>query len=503
MSLRVTQQFASVAYTESSKLRVTRQIVEVLIHKPAANAVLVDAQSTLSLTSDGDGFKERSGTGESTLVLSQEATGIIEAKHATNTLTITQDATADREGADATANTLTITQDIEVLIAHGRTPSNALSITQSADASGPKNASASNTLTLTQIGYKPVAYDRSPSNRLFPTQSAIASGPKVVFASNVLAIVGSVDSTEKRRQSAQSLVLTQLASVVKSKVAKNRIVFTQSVDRDIRATGVSSLVALTQRAEIPWGPSNTITLSQLAEVYREPRGFFSYDDIDLSQVAIAGINATRSLSQTIPLKHAVAYLLRPAPSGPIVPISVTIPPDGLPRESPFDRRARKQGNYWLCNYAPFVGATTDPDAPAPPPTTIPAADEAVTKGIRLRYPAVAPTDEVIVERSMSIGDILRFGFDRVARESRGGTQLVYVDPDWPTRRVLSFSASGVKRTTALAVLHFVEATLGYQIGILTHEGRLWQGLVINPQDAIVQDHRDSFTIYIELEGNEL
>ncbi len=148
-------------------------------------------------------------------------------------------------------------------------------------------------------------------------------------------------------------------------------------------------------------------------------------------------------------------------------------------------------------YHPFVGAGAE-DAPTPPSTTPPATLD-TTIPFQLYYPATGtPTDSLLL-RTPQFGNRERLSFNRINQETRGGTLLVYADPQWPKTQTLVLSFAGLTSSEAKGLLTFMETYLGYEIGLLDWEHRYWRGVITRP-DAVVQDSRDSYSASFEFEG---
>ena len=64
-----------------------------------------------------------------------------------------------------------------------------------------------------------------------------------------------------------------------------------------------------------------------------------------------------------------------------------------------------------------------------------------------------PTDEVTL-RAPDFGNKDRLGFNRVLRETRGGTLVVFADPQWPKTQTLALNFSGLSRTRPSLSLPF-------------------------------------------------
>jgi hypothetical protein len=150
-------------------------------------------------------------------------------------------------------------------------------------------------------------------------------------------------------------------------------------------------------------------------------------------------------------------------------------------------------------YHPFIGEGA-PNAPAPPPATLAGPLEGVTVPFQLQYPAVGDVIDSIVLRAPDLGNKDRLSFNRVLRETRGGTLVTYADPIWPKIQTLVLSFSGLPSDKARKLLDFLDGHLGEEIGLMDWEHRYWRGVVTVPDDPVVQDGPDSFSASFEFEG---
>jgi hypothetical protein len=149
-------------------------------------------------------------------------------------------------------------------------------------------------------------------------------------------------------------------------------------------------------------------------------------------------------------------------------------------------------------YTPFVGAGAD-GSPTPPSVTI-GPPEHVALPFQLFYPAEGVVTDSVQLRAPNLGNKDRLSFNRILRETRGGTLIVFADPIWPKIQTLVLTFSGLRSVQTQQLLTFLEMHLGEEIGLLDWEGRAWKGIVTSPTDPVVQDGRDSFSASLEFEG---
>jgi len=164
------------------------------------------------------------------------------------------------------------------------------------------------------------------------------------------------------------------------------------------------------------------------------------------------------------------------------------------RDNPCDRK----------NYTPFSGDNTVNTTFAEPPSSIPpAVGDATTDRLVMYYPSHAAIARQLTLRAPEFQDRDRSAYTRVTRETRGGTLVVYSDPVWPSVRSLAVTVTGLDATEAEAYLTFMYATLGKEIEVRDWEGRLWAGVITNPENPITQDGPGcKYTIAFELEGKK-
>ena len=100
----------------------------------------------------------------------------------------------------------------------------------------------------------------------------------------------------------------------------------------------------------------------------------------------------------------------------------------------------------------------------------------------------------------NLGNRDRLSFNRVLRETRGGTLVVYADPIWPKVQRLVLNFSSLHRSEAQTLLDFFANHLGQEIGLLDWEHRYWQGTIMTPDSPVIEDSFDRFSASFEFEG---
>lgn len=159
--------------------------------------------------------------------------------------------------------------------------------------------------------------------------------------------------------------------------------------------------------------------------------------------------------------------------------------------------ARKQ-------YTPFYGENTIPGAITPPSHDLPITQVSpMTDRFLLYTPARGPRTTNLVLRAPEPDNRDRNAFSRVARETRGGKFYVFADTSWPRVRTVVVTIVGLLKTDIDSVQAFFQSTLGQEIGMTDWEGRMWVGVVTNPEEPATQDGRDRWTITFSMEGELL
>jgi hypothetical protein len=211
--------------------------------------------------------------------------------------------------------------------------------------------------------------------------------------------------------------------------------------------------------------------------------------IELSDVTAFSIQRPVGSASTFVVGHSLAYVLYKYVAPPSTPSGDE---DTRPARIP-------TGNPLLYEYHPFIGEGLSTEVTPPPATLIPPV-AGVDVSFQLRVPATGTLYDSIELRSPNLGNKDRLSFNRIVRETRGGTLMVYADPMWPKIQTLVLSFSGLTGTQKDALLSFLDTYLGQEIGLLDWEHRYWKGVIVKPDMPVVQDDRNSYTASFEFEG---
>lgn len=244
-------------------------------------------------------------------------------------------------------------------------------------------------------------------------------------------------------------------------------VFLQHLKADLIDLSAENTLALTQEARqsTPLSATSILALAHSATAALSSQ--FATSSLSLDQTAGVTIDRALTAVSTLAIKQGLTYSL-------------------LRSRTRFD-------------YSPFIGENSDPNAPTPPDALLPCPLENQPY-FRLVYPASGSVTSALTIRAPNLGNRDRLAFDRVNRESRGGTLIIFADPIWPKIQTLVLSFSGLKRVEAMALLDFMLEHLGEEIGMIDWEGRFWRGVIVDPDEPVVQDSKERFTASFQFEG---
>jgi len=106
-----------------------------------------------------------------------------------------------------------------------------------------------------------------------------------------------------------------------------------------------------------------------------------------------------------------------------------------------------------------------------------------------------------VLRAPNLGNRDRFQMNRISRETRGGTLVVFADSMWPKIQTLVLDFSGLTWAEVSGLNTFMDDHLGQEIGMIDWEHRFWSGVITKLDDPIVQDGRGcKYSVGFEFEG---
>jgi len=110
----------------------------------------------------------------------------------------------------------------------------------------------------------------------------------------------------------------------------------------------------------------------------------------------------------------------------------------------------------------------------------------VTLGSRSDVTLVCGADSITLKLP-EFGNSESVDVDRVVNISRGGTLNVMRDSTWPDSTEHSIDFSVLTRTKALELLDFLKNCLGLLITYTDPSDRVWEGVIINPESAVIDE----------------
>ena len=205
-----------------------------------------------------------------------------------------------------------------------------------------------------------------------------------------------------------------------------------------------------------------IVLSQEATAFR---GKGTDSELEMNQAAGVTVVRNRSVESDLSLGQSVTYVLV------------------------------RHGAVDLVNYKPAGSGPIPPTLQGPFP--------GVTSPFALIYPATGAAEDTVELRPPNLGNKDRLSFDRINRESRGGTLKVFADPDWPKIQTLVLNFSALNRDQAYELIRFMRDHLGLEVKVSDWEQRVWKGVITKPSDPVIQDSKNSYSASFEFEGELL
>jgi hypothetical protein len=543
--IRASRQQVEVLGTEAGEVRISRVHVEVLspdsiVYERSANSTLSLGQTAARLAM----ILEASAT--STLTVGQSASeDTVFTQDVISTLILTDDIVYSPKALSAISILL-----LDSTAAFPGTilasASSTLALTDSAVNSGLITASASSTLDFVQYADDEVKA-RDASQTL--TLTSTASVDRILRGFSTLELVSTARST-KELLATSELTLTQNAHQGVLKLyGTSQIEFTQENRTNPKYLDVTSTLELTDSNIVakPIRVSATSELTTFGEVWDgedlvlEATGLRDEASIiaDLSfsvtsvipiqheataHVALAtGISTSASSSLSFTQK-AIPEAIEESTTSTLVLSQTAVGVAGKPGESVLsltqtgaaiiDRglagtstlELQQSVTYTLiigntkCQYSPFVGDNSDSNVPLPPSAEIDGPMAGIQVPFQLVYPSIGTVTDSVALKTPNLGNKDRLGFQRVIRETRGGTLIVYADPIWPKTQTLVLTFSGLLRVEAHELLTFIDDHLGLEIGLIDWEHRFWRGIITQPDEPIIEDRFDFYTVNFEFEG---
>jgi len=491
------------------------------------------ASSALTVTQVAVGTAPFKKSATDTLTLTDEATHKFKFASASSALPLTDSTHAATPYIVSGFSTLPLTS-IAVGINSHVYASSALSLSDTTDTS-TKYRSVTDTITLTSTAtadkVKTVhsvlsllqeatqgIIGLSATSELELEDEARNSSIKVVGSPTVIDLTQEVHSNIKMLSASSSLTIQQVLGVIRPwrvSAANALTTITSVFDLDT-FTFVDVITGLQDSASViiqaPRHASNIISFATSATQSHVRVDAIAADATSTLSLTQEGrlSKQVASQPQTIPLTNSATGVVGKGASSELstlnVVASVRVVRANLTASNTLELSQAisfifEQGDT-LCSYSPFIGSSSDPNAPTPPPSTYTA--PGATPGFRLQYPGIGSVTDELILRNPNLGNIDRLSMQRINRESRGGTLIVFADPIWPKVQTMLLSFSGLSQQQGQDLMTFMETHIGEEIRVIDWEDRLWRGVIVNPQDPVVQDGPGCrYTASYEFEGEKV
>jgi hypothetical protein len=86
--------------------------------------------------------------------------------------------------------------------------------------------------------------------------------------------------------------------------------------------------------------------------------------------------------------------------------------------------------------------------------------------------------------------------DRVINVSRGGTPKIFRDAQWAEDTIVTIEVITLKETKAIELSDFLLNCIGLLVTYTDYEGRQWQGIILNPEEALIETREDQYSANI-------
>jgi len=445
-----------------------------------------------------------------TIVLSDEA--VVELiRQAHDDLTVTHLVESNWVFTRRRTDNLTLTHVAAKVVSWSRSGVSSLALTHTATVT--KSKSVVDTLTLSQVATADNI--RRVSSTLTLTHTAIVTNTRLSVHDDLLSLshVATVGFV-KQVSAASTLHLTQLAgSGVKVGAAISVLQEQYTIDPETGEetpyyVGLQDTATVAVIRNTPYAVSHIISFAEHAVgivVHADAIAVDATDALSLAHAAYANkaptaihtlaitdsavVVASKVVNDTLTLTDAATFNVFRAT---LVVIDTLV----------LDQSVAVIGGIsssTLYQYHPFVGVGAVGN-PTPPSAMLSGPMSGIEAPFQLVYPAEGTVTDSVTLRAPELGNKDRLGFNRVIRETRGGTLVVFADPMWPKIQTLALSFIGLRRSEAQDLLDFFDDYLGLEIGMIDWEQRYWVGIVTTPEEQIVEDSFNSYSVKFEFEG---
>lgn len=103
-------------------------------------------------------------------------------------------------------------------------------------------------------------------------------------------------------------------------------------------------------------------------------------------------------------------------------------------------------------------------------------------------------------KNPSFGNTNDLAFQRINRKSRSGDLIVFRDTAWPITESFSLTFDFLKEEDLERLQNLIHISTGEILKYTDFEGRIWEGIIQNPETEAVQASKTSWTINVIFEG---
>lgn len=116
------------------------------------------------------------------------------------------------------------------------------------------------------------------------------------------------------------------------------------------------------------------------------------------------------------------------------------------------------------------------------------------------YPTTSPTHTVTLRAPM-FGNKHEHQATRINRKSIGHVQYTYSDPQWPKMETFRWQFDGLSVSQRDSLVALVKVSLGKLVRVTDYEGRIWDGLIVNPNGDLSERFQlCGYTAILDFEG---
>lgn len=361
---------------------------------------------------------------------------------------------------ESPSDTLGITDGVTEMVIWSRALTDTMSLVDSETELTIHNDSASSAMALTDQVVVTTDHNQSLSDNLGLSDNAIGDDGLNQTLNDTLAFTDSVTTNLHSQSLADTLALVD--SAFTPIPLSDIMVLVDTVSTNLIAQSVSDLLAFTDDAESNFhNLFDTLAFVDTvsSNVHPEPTSNAMTLVDTVSFVKIHNLN--NQLNLTDSATRALAF-----------PRTIESPIGFVQTVEMFIDRSGE-----LCLYAPNVGSGSR-TIPTTPPTITPST-------LTLFWPVVSPSITVVL-RNPDFGNKISYTPNRINRKSRGGKVMSFRDPDWPQFTLLDMNISMLNQTQIDNFKSFLSSTQGLLVGVIDHDGFVWNGVITTPDTTITQ-----------------